>query len=72
MWTQLSLTAVLAAAASLVNAAPVKYAIITRVHQLVQYPNIQARTIRERRVGFDWGSTKVRGVNIGGWLVLEP
>jgi glucan 1,3-beta-glucosidase len=25
----------------------------------------------ERRVGFNWGSDKVRGVNLGGWLVLE-
>lgn len=26
------------------------------------------------RVDFPWGmsSTKVRGVNLGGWLVLEP
>ncbi|SMQ45233.1 unnamed protein product [Zymoseptoria tritici ST99CH_3D7] len=22
--------------------------------------------------GFDWGNQKIRGVNIGGWLVLEP
>jgi glucan 1,3-beta-glucosidase len=28
-------------------------------------------TLHERRVGFDWGSDKVRGVNLGGWLVLE-
>jgi glucan 1,3-beta-glucosidase len=25
-----------------------------------------------RSVSFAWGSDKVRGVNIGGWLVLEP
>ncbi|KAF2758595.1 glycoside hydrolase [Pseudovirgaria hyperparasitica] len=26
----------------------------------------------KRGVSFDWGTEKVRGVNIGGWLVLEP
>lgn len=26
----------------------------------------------QKRAGFDYGSQKVRGVNIGGWLVLEP
>ncbi|KAF1363043.1 glycoside hydrolase [Lizonia empirigonia] len=26
----------------------------------------------KRGVDFNWGSTKVRGVNLGGWLVLEP
>jgi hypothetical protein len=26
----------------------------------------------ERSVDFNWGRDKVRGVNIGGWLVLEP
>ncbi|EMD86909.1 glycoside hydrolase family 5 protein [Bipolaris maydis ATCC 48331] len=27
---------------------------------------------QKRAVGFNWGSEKIRGVNIGGWLVLEP
>ncbi|KAL9585223.1 MAG: hypothetical protein Q9212_001653 [Teloschistes hypoglaucus] len=31
-----------------------------------------ATPIYRRDVDFNWGSTKVRGVNIGGWLVLEP
>lgn len=26
----------------------------------------------KRKVAFNWGSDKIRGVNIGGWLVLEP
>ncbi|TVY26751.1 Glucan 1,3-beta-glucosidase [Lachnellula hyalina] len=29
-------------------------------------------TLSKRSVDFSWGSQKVRGVNIGGWLVLEP
>ncbi|KAI4944152.1 hypothetical protein J4E91_009007 [Alternaria rosae] len=29
-------------------------------------------TLHERSVAFDWGTDKVRGVNIGGWLVVEP
>ncbi|KAF2001913.1 glycoside hydrolase family 5 protein [Amniculicola lignicola CBS 123094] len=28
--------------------------------------------INKRAVAFNWGGTKVRGVNIGGWLVIEP
>ena len=28
--------------------------------------------IHDRSAAFDWGTDKVRGVNIGGWLVLEP
>lgn len=26
----------------------------------------------ERSVSFEWGKDTVRGLNIGGWLVLEP
>ena len=28
--------------------------------------------LSKRSVNFAWGSEKVRGVNLGGWLVLEP
>lgn len=28
--------------------------------------------IDKRKVSFNWGTEKVRGLNIGGWLVLEP
>ncbi|KAF3925281.1 hypothetical protein ABW20_dc0106698 [Dactylellina cionopaga] len=31
-----------------------------------------APTLQLRAPGFDFGTQKVRGVNIGGWLVLEP
>lgn len=27
---------------------------------------------RQSPTGYAWGSETVRGVNIGGWLVLEP
>ncbi|KAF2874494.1 glycoside hydrolase superfamily [Massariosphaeria phaeospora] len=52
MRTQLSFTAVLAATATLVAAAPTNKA--------------------KRHISFDWRWTKARGVNLGGWLVLEP
>lgn len=32
----------------------------------------QPRLMMPRASGFNYGSTKVRGVNIGGWLVSEP
>ncbi|CAI9630229.1 glycoside hydrolase family 5 protein [Alternaria burnsii] len=31
-----------------------------------------AAPTEKRGVDFNWGSEKIRGVNIGGWLVLEP
>jgi len=31
-----------------------------------------AAPAEKRKVDFNWGSEKIRGVNIGGWLVLEP
>ncbi|KAI2481138.1 Glucan 13-beta-glucosidase [Pyrenophora tritici-repentis] len=31
-----------------------------------------AAPTEKRGVAFNWGTDKVRGVNIGGWLVLEP
>lgn len=43
-------------------------ALVTAVSLVSAVPT----TIQERRVNFNWGSDKVRGVNIGGWLVLEP
>ncbi|KAF2258038.1 glucan 1,3-beta-glucosidase precursor [Lojkania enalia] len=44
---------VLAAAATLVSAAP-------------------ANEHEKRGVAYNWGTTKLRAVNIGGWLVVEP
>ncbi|CAG8974468.1 hypothetical protein HYALB_00010854 [Hymenoscyphus albidus] len=29
-------------------------------------------TLQKRGVAFNWGKDKVRGLNIGGWLLLEP
>ena len=34
--------------------------------------NDHSAPLSRRSVKFAWGSEKVRGVNIGGWLVLEP
>ncbi|KAF2690019.1 glycoside hydrolase family 5 protein [Lentithecium fluviatile CBS 122367] len=34
--------------------------------------NNSSTTLGYRSVSFEWGKDKVRGVNIGGWLVLEP
>ncbi|KAL6706370.1 glucan exo-1,3-beta-glucosidase [Coniothyrium glycines] len=31
-----------------------------------------AAPVEKRGVAFNWGTDKIRGVNIGGWLVLEP
>lgn len=31
-----------------------------------------AQKLSKRSVDFNWGSEKVRGLNIGGWLLLEP
>ncbi|KAL5117273.1 glucan exo-1,3-beta-glucosidase [Pleosporales sp. CAS-2024a] len=33
---------------------------------------VLAAPVEKRAVDFAWGSQKLRGVNIGGWLVLEP
>jgi glucan 1,3-beta-glucosidase len=33
---------------------------------------LAAPLLNERASGFAWGKEKARGVNIGGWLVLEP
>jgi len=35
-------------------------------------PTTSAEPLSKRSVSFDWGTEKVRGLNIGGWLVLEP
>ncbi|KAF2865103.1 glycoside hydrolase superfamily [Massariosphaeria phaeospora] len=34
--------------------------------------SVLAAPAEERSVSFKWGSQKLRGVNIGGWLVVEP
>ncbi|KAF2656925.1 glycoside hydrolase family 5 protein [Lophiostoma macrostomum CBS 122681] len=42
------------------------------LHALLAGLAIAAPSISKRKVAFNWGSDKLRGVNIGGWLVLEP
>ncbi|PSN66662.1 glycoside hydrolase [Corynespora cassiicola Philippines] len=36
------------------------------------FGSVLAVPAQKRSVAFNWGSEKIRGVNIGGWLVLEP
>jgi hypothetical protein len=69
MRLQLSFTAMLATVGSLVDAAPAKYVSVSHVGIL----SLTAISdIHKRRVSFNWGSNdKIRGVSLGGWLVLE-
>ena len=70
MWLQVTLLAFLAVISTHVNAAPSKYIQVKTfsLHPvLIEHSNSQ-----KRGVNFNWGSEKVRGVNLGGWLVLEP
>lgn len=39
---------------------------------LIFYFTILTKSSEKRQVAFNWGSETIRGVNIGGWLVLEP
>ena len=67
MRLHLPLVSILAAAGSYVHAAPAKYS----AQQLLVATADNSSDLYERRVDFNWGSDKVRGVNLGGWLVLE-
>jgi glucan 1,3-beta-glucosidase len=67
MRSLLSFTAILAAAGPLVSAAPTKCEITPTAVVNADLSSI----LHERGVEFNWGSDKVRGVNLGGWLVLE-
>jgi len=64
-----TLPAFLAAAVTLVNGAPSRYVAPSdkESNDLLTLNS----TNNKRAVDFNWGSTKVRGVNLGGWLVLE-
>lgn len=57
---------------SLVAAAPTRYVVpAVMTVPLKDSTNLHS-TFHERGVWFDWAHDMVRGVNIGGWLVLEP
>lgn len=58
-------------AAVLLAAAVAAYAKPTANDKL-KTDNSYSSPLSKRSVQFSWGSEKVRGVNIGGWLVLEP
>ncbi|KAH7135753.1 glycoside hydrolase superfamily [Dendryphion nanum] len=50
-----------------------KSSVVTALATLLSFTNsAPTREIESRGVSYSWGSTKLQGVNIGGWLVLEP
>ena len=42
------------------------------LHYLLDTKLTPLRSIEKRAAKFDYGKTKVQGVNLGGWFVLEP
>lgn len=63
---------VTAALAALLAGSVVAY-VDPGLHTTVYKADMQdSSPLSKRDVQFSWGSEKVRGVNIGGWLVLEP
>ncbi|KAF1831973.1 glycoside hydrolase [Decorospora gaudefroyi] len=49
-----------------------QFAVATVFAGAASLVNSAPRTLLDRNVEFNWGADTVRGVNIGGWLVLEP
>lgn len=70
MRLRVTLPVILAATSGLASSAPSRCAVFNSscIHGLLMASNSSSK----RGVEFNWGSTKVRGVNLGGWLVLEP
>ncbi|KAL8922669.1 MAG: hypothetical protein Q9208_004982 [Pyrenodesmia sp. 3 TL-2023] len=64
-----SATATLALLSS-VKAAPTLYE--SSPEARVQTTNVPCSRLDKRAIAFDYNGDKVRGVNLGGWLVLEP
>ncbi|KAI4253219.1 MAG: hypothetical protein LQ352_003819 [Teloschistes flavicans] len=64
-----SATAILALVSS-VRAAPTLYA--SNINELSNATNKHHSQPSKRAVAFNYNSQKVRGVNLGGWFVLEP
>ncbi|KAI4113366.1 MAG: hypothetical protein LQ345_005642 [Seirophora villosa] len=65
-----SVTALLALL-SHTNAAPTSYASIVKDHHSTTDRG-RSSAVCKREVAFDFNGDKVRAVNLGGWLVLEP
>ncbi|KAL8994223.1 MAG: hypothetical protein Q9169_005739 [Polycauliona sp. 2 TL-2023] len=65
-----SATAILALLSNNVGAAPTSYARTTNPH--CPSTNSTNSEVCKRAVAFDYNGNKVRGVNLGGWFVLEP
>lgn len=72
MHMRLYLAVILAAALMLVAAAPTRQVPCMTGTWQITNQRADATRLEERRVDFNWTSTKVKGANIGGWLVLEP
>jgi len=47
-------------------------AAVVAAGSVLSNPMKTARQDNPVGLNFDWGSETIRGVNIGGWLVLEP
>ncbi|KAF2812665.1 glucan 1,3-beta-glucosidase precursor [Mytilinidion resinicola] len=48
------------------------FAVVAAIATTCAAEHVHHRDLKSRAVAFDWGTTKIRGVNIGGWLVTEP
>ncbi|KAF8317388.1 exo-beta-1,3-glucanase [Clavulina sp. PMI_390] len=63
----------LVASAAVANASPqTGYAEQLKRHRHQRSTSTGKPTVEKRSARFPYGTTKVRGVNIGGWLVAEP
>lgn len=72
MFSKLQSTALaaLASFSALAQAAPGVYEFLVSLSK--SYANSLFSRVVSRDLAFDYNSQKVRGVNLGGWLVLEP
>ncbi|KAF2203603.1 glycoside hydrolase [Delitschia confertaspora ATCC 74209] len=69
MHLQRMLTTVVAAVVLIASATPTRHRLSGSDHANT---TAHRTRLRQRGVSFDWGTAKVRGVSLGGWLLLEP
>lgn len=65
-------TIVLVLAAQLVTAVPKYVATQARLSSSTPWNQLITLLLSQKRQSFNFNGEKVQGVNIGGWLVLEP